>query len=78
MNENTSKIFKPALNKTFVTLLYKNNRKGGLGFQYAGKSEWEPSFFLRLRFVLGARHILQDGYSKVNGAIPWRPNIGHA
>jgi hypothetical protein len=58
-----------------LTILYKDNRKGNLGYPYAGGSGWEPSFFLRLRFVLGAGRIIREGYSKVNRASLSRPNI---
>jgi hypothetical protein len=52
---------------SLTLFLSSNNLKGGVGYPYAGGvGWWEPSFFLRLRFVLGAGRIIRAGYEKVS------------
>jgi hypothetical protein len=53
---------------TFAILLshWFTSKHDNYGYPYIGyKSWWEPTFWLRLRFVLGAVDILRDGYYKV-------------
>jgi hypothetical protein len=49
-----------------LIFLLSDKKKGALGHPYAGfRFGWEPSFLLRLRFVLGAGRIIEDGFYKV-------------
>jgi len=53
-----------------LAVVYRDTCKDNLGFRYAGRRfVWEPSFVLRLRFVLGAGRIIQGGYAKVDGPL---------
>jgi hypothetical protein len=60
---------------TFSILLYHSlkSKHDNYGYPYVGyKFRWEPTFWLRLRFVLGAVDILRNAYYKVQIAFPAR------